>query len=325
MPEMAPMLDAMVIDVPSEEEDTVSLGEEEAPIPEGSGLFRDDEDDAPLPQGLKLNLDDDTSDYRDDPETLCSPIIEPAPAPVAGPSRTTRRALGTRGPQPYKHWSDDHDTYEGPTDNELVPFCSHKSTLLTDPTLASISLDIGRSLDKYLATNIMCDFVSHCADCKGNSKSNFIEWIVDSGASVHFMDNKADFSDLMFFDEKNWPKAQTANGAAAIHGHSTVFVKTWVDTIPQTVTVSRLTPVFYMPGMGICLLSMGLLLKGNMQIKGDECTLEFIQAQTGKVKLVALTRLFTDTIYWVNSEVLTGSELTIHKSMHRDDYDLWHR
>jgi len=70
---------------------------------------------------------------------------------------------------------------------------------------------------------------------------------------------------------------------------------------------------------------MGLLLKGNMQIKGDERTLEFIQAQTGKVKIVALTKLFTDTIYWVKSEVLTGSELTAHKSMHRDDYDLWHR
>jgi len=201
-PEMAPMLDAMVIDVPSGDEDTVSLGEED-PIPERSGLFGDDEDDAPLPQGLKLNLDDDTSDYGDDPETLCSPIIEPVPAPVAGPSRTTRRAWGTRGPQPYKRWSDDHDAYEGPTENELVPFCSHKGTLLTDPTLASISLDIGRSLDKYLAANIQCDFVSLCADCKDNSKSNLIEWIVDSGASVHFTDNKADFSDLRFFDEKD--------------------------------------------------------------------------------------------------------------------------
>jgi len=101
-PEMAPMLDAMVIDVPSEEEDTVSLREED-PIPEGSGLFGDDEDDAPLPQRLKLNLDDDTSDYRDDPEMLCNPIIEPAPTPVAGPSRITRCAWETRGPQPYKH------------------------------------------------------------------------------------------------------------------------------------------------------------------------------------------------------------------------------
>jgi len=121
-------------------------------------------------------------------------------------------------------------------------------------------------------------------------------------------------------------KDKTANGTAAIHGHSTFFVKTWVDsTKPQTVTISHLSLVFYMPGIGICLLSMGLLLKGNMRIKGDEHTLEFIQAQTGKVKIVALTRLFTDTIYWVNSEVLTGSELTAHKSMHRDNYDLWHR
>jgi len=43
------------------------------------------------------------------------------------------------------------------------------------------------------------------------------------------------------------------------------------------------------------------------------------------VKLVAVTRLLTDMIYWVNSVVLTGSELTAHKSVHRDDYDLWHR
>jgi len=293
-PEMAPMLDAMVIDVPSEEEDTVSLGEED-PIPEGSGLFGDDEDDAPLPQGLKLNLDNDMSDYGDDPETLCGPIIEPAPAPVAGPSRTTRCAWGTRGPQPYKRWSDDHDAYEGPTDNELVPFCSHKGTSLTDPSTASISVDIGRSLDKYLAyAKINCGYASLCADCKDNSKSNFIEWIVDSGASVHFTDNKADFSDLRFFDEKDWPKAQTANGVTAIHRHSTVFMKTWVDnTNSLTATISRLSPAFYMPGIGIRLLSMGLLLKGNMQIKGDEHTLEFIQAQTGKVE----NSSFDQTVY----------------------------
>jgi len=272
---MAPMLDAMVIDVPSEE-DMVSLREEEAPIPEGSGLFWDDKDDAPLPQGLKLNPDDDVSDYRDDPETLCGPIIELAPTPVAGPSRISRHAWGTRGPQPYKHWSDDHDAYEGLTDNELVPFCSHKGTSLTDPSTASISVDIGRLLDKYLAyAKINCGYTLLCADCKDNSKSNFIEWIVDSGASVHFTDNKADFSNLRFFDEKNQPQAQTTNGAAAIHSHGTVFVKTWVDnTTPKMVTISRLSLVFYMPGMGIRLLSMGLLLKGNMQIKGDEHTLE---------------------------------------------------
>jgi len=157
--------------------------------------------------------------------------------------------------------------------------------------------------------------------------SSLIEWIVDSGASVHFTDNKSDFSELKLWPEKERPSAQTANGATAIHGLGTVFVKTWVDNSPkqQTVMKSRLYPVFYMPGMGIHLLSMGLLLKGNMHIKGDERTLQFVDAQTGAVKLVAVTKLFTDTIYWINSEILTGSELIAHKSLHKDDFDLWHR
>ena len=100
-PEMAPMLDAMVIDVPSEEEgDMLSLGDEEALI----RLFGNDEDDTPFPQGLKLNLDNDTSDYGEDPETLCSPIIEPepVPAPLAGPVRILRHAWEKKGPQPYQ-------------------------------------------------------------------------------------------------------------------------------------------------------------------------------------------------------------------------------
>jgi hypothetical protein len=327
-PEMAPLtplVEAMVIDVPSDNEDTVSLGEKEdtfsvhtgiGPNPHYSGLFGDDE-----------------SDYGEDPSELCGPIIESTPA---GPSKhrwsfpegyTGVPGMSTNSSS--RRWADDDEAYDGPTNNELVPFCSHKGALLTDPSTASISLSIGRSLDKYLHanTNIFCGHVLHCADCKGPSKLDFIEWIVDSGASVHFMDQKEDFSDLQFFDQKNRPQAQTANGAAAIHGHGTVFVKTWVDNTPnkESVTISRLHLVFYMPGMGIRLLSMGQLLKGNMQIKGDEHILRFIDTQSGTVKIVAVTRVFTDTIYWVNSVVLTGSELTAHKSVHRDDYDLWHR
>ena len=111
----------------------------------------------------------------------------------------------------------------------------------------------------------------------------------DSGASVHFTGDKSDFSELKLFTEKERPLAQTANGAAAIHGTGTIFIKTYVDNTPDkmTTTISRLSPVFYMPGVGVRLLSMGLLLKGNMQIKGNECTFEFIDAQSGKVKIVA--------------------------------------
>ena len=79
-----------------------------------------------------------------------------------------------------------------------------------------------------------------------------------------------------------------------------------------------------MPGVGVRLLSMGQLLKSSLKIEGNEQIFPFIDAQSGKVKIVAIPQLFSDTIYWVNSEVLYGEELTVHKSMHRDDYDLWH-
>ena len=145
-PEMAPLLDRMVIDVPSDNEgDTVSLGEDDNLVPVDSNLFG-----SPIPQVLKLDIDDDDSDYREDPKTLCGLIIEPAPSLVCvrGADRQwyiPEGNTGTKGMSSWSgRWSDDHDAYEGPTDNELVPFCSHEGTLLTDPSTASTSVDIDR-------------------------------------------------------------------------------------------------------------------------------------------------------------------------------------
>jgi len=256
-PEMMPLEERMVIDVPSEgEEDTVSLRE----------------DDAPIPQGIKLSWGSDgESDYGEDPETFCGPIIETTP--VAGPSYQKHKWTFPPGYMSKRSWADDDEAYDGPTENESVPSCSHQSALLTDPSIASISLDVGRSLDRNLATynKIYCEHVLHCADCKGPDQSGFIEWIVDSGASFHFTGDKSDFSDFNLFPEKDQPKAQTANGVATILGHGTVFVRTWIDhpTKPTT-TINRLHLVFYMENIGVRLLSMGQILKGNMHIKGDE-------------------------------------------------------
>ena len=293
MPEMAPLLDRMVIDVPSDNEgDMVSLGDEGDIVPVDSNLFG-----LPIPQGLKLDIDNDDSDYGEDLETLCSPIIEPAPSQVS-PAPPKRKYhipegyTGTKGLSSWTgHWSDDHDAYEGLTDNELVPFCSHEGTLLTDPSTASISIDIGRSLDKYLAyEQLYCCFVMHCADCKKKTQNGLIPWVVDSGASVHFPGDKSDFSELKLFTENERPLAQTANGAAAIHGSGTVFIKTYVDNTPNKMmtTISCLSPVLYMPSVGLRLLSMGQLLKGSLKIEGNEQIFRFIDAQSGKVKIVAI-------------------------------------
>ena len=240
-PEMAPLLDRMVIDVLSDNKgDTVSLGDEGDIVPADSNLFG-----SPIPQGLKLDIDNDNSDYGEDPEMMCSLIIKPAPSQVSpAPLKYKWTILegytGTKGMSSWTgRWSDDHDAYEGPTDNELVPFCTHTGTLLTDPSTASISVDIGRSLDKYLAyEQFHCRFMMHCSDCKEKTKNGLIPWVVDSGASVHFTGDKSDFSELKLFTENERPLAQTANGAAAIHGTGTIFIKTYVDNTPDKMTTT---------------------------------------------------------------------------------------
>ena len=109
----------------------------------------------------------------------------------------------------------------------------------------------------------------HCADCKKKTQNGLIPWVVDSGASVHFTGDKSDFSELKLFTENERPLTQTANGAAAIHGSGTVFIKTYVDNTPDKMmtTISRLSPVLYMPSVGLRLLSMGQLLKGSLKIE----------------------------------------------------------
>ena len=228
---------------------------------------------------MKLDIDNDDLNYGEDPETLCSPIIKPAPSQVSTASPKCKYHIlkgntGTKGMSSWTGcWSNDHDAYEGPTDNELVPFCSHNGALLTDPSAAFISVDIGRLLDKYLACEqLNCRFMMHCADCKEKPQHGLIQWVVDSGASFHFSEDKSDFSELQIYAEEDRPCASMANGAAAIQGSGTVFIKSYVDNTPDKmmVTITQLHLVFYMLGIGICLLSMGLLLKGNMYIKGDE-------------------------------------------------------
>ena len=135
-PEMAPLLDRMVIDVPSDNEgDMVSLGEDDYLVPADSNLFG-----LPIPQGLKLDINSNDLDYREDPETLCGPILKLAPSLVSVDHAKHQWNIpegntGTKGMSDNwsEHWSDDHDAYEGPTDNELVDFCSHEGTLLMIP------------------------------------------------------------------------------------------------------------------------------------------------------------------------------------------------
>jgi len=226
-----------------------------------------------------------------------------------------------------------HQLCDHNTDWQVFNHSLETGHSLIDPFLGS-NLDlenIGRSLDRvHISITTTC-FQIHrisctdCANCKTSQK--FDEWIMDSGASIHFTGKESDFSDLQMFPIDKRPPVSTANGQASVHGHGTIFVENSVTQNGKSKThVTRFHPVYFMPGVSVRLMSMGQLLKGNMRVQGDEKSLTFLSKGNNAVMLRAAPKLLqSDTIYWVDSKIVSGGDLIAHQSVHRDDYELWHR
>jgi len=123
------------------------------------------------------------------------------------------------------------------------------------------------------------------------------------------------------------PPDTMANGNASVYGHGTIFVENSVNQNGKSKTHNtRLHLVYYMPGVLVRLMSMGQLLKGNMHVQGDEKSLTFLSKGNNAVMLNAAPKLLqSDTIYWVDSKIVSGGDLIAHQSVHQDDYELWHQ
>jgi len=195
---------------------------------------------------------------------------------------------------------------------------------LIDPFPGKMDLEkLGRSLDRvttWFQINSLCTSFKQMPTILS-------QWIVDSGASIHFTGNESDFLDLIMFPIDGRPPASTANGSASVHGYGAIFVKNTVTHNGKKSTNNmRLYPVYYMPGTTIRLMSMGQILQGNIHLEGDDKSLIFIGKDTEQTLIEAFPNpLQSETIYWVNSKIISGKELITHTSMHADDYNLWHR
>ena len=135
-----------------------------------------------------------------------------------------------------------------------------------------------------------------------------------------FTNSASDFSELQLFDKDKRPPVSTANGRTYIIGHGTVFIK-----VKPNDEIMRIHPVFYLPGAISRLLSMGQLLHGKLCLYGEENTLTFTHVESNNVAIVARSNLIHENIYWVDTQIVSGSDLTALSSIHEDSYDLWHR
>ena len=132
--------------------------------------------------------------------------------------------------------------------------------------------------------------------CKGKEapygRSYNGEWFLDSSASVHFTPFESDF---VFMTQGNYGCIETANSKAPLFivAVGTVLIEHEIidpkDRTTKTV-ISKLWPVYYVPGMTIHLLSTGQLLQSGLSIEGTIDSSIFCNS-SGNAVLSALPNL----------------------------------
>jgi len=136
-----------------------------------------------------------------------------------------------------------------------------------------------------------------CTTCKGKEApygcSYNDEWFLDSGAFAHFTPFKSDFVSIT---QGNYGHVETANSKAPLFiiAVGTVLIEHEIidpkDRTTKT-AISKLWPVYCVPGMTICFLSTGQLLQSGLSIKGTMDGSTFCDS-SGNAILSALPNLW---------------------------------
>ena len=180
----------------------------------------------------------------------------------------------TKGPRPLKRTCtpDDDvvslDSSGDELDEELVALASgpSKSRYAALKIILSKMLTKARSVLKQvhslaLDLNSKSDlFAAPLSDTKINSPA---EWLLDSGASMHFTNDINDFVD---YQTTTPIKVVTANGPTQVKGKGAVIL-----VINQKAV--RIEPVYHIPDLTTKLISLGQLLQSRLYTRGSACSL----------------------------------------------------
>lgn len=206
----------------------------------------------------------------------------------------------------------------------VQPSCPpQKSTNV--PQLAAKSI-----FSTYMLVDAFYNICTHsclyaeCSECKGKktaipvNKEEYVDWMLDSGASVHVTMNMDDF--LEYHPMRKRVPVQTANGLAYLQGYGTVILSCANGGMYQN---ALLSPVYYMPGLSVHLMSMGYLLQNGMNVHGDDKSIKLFTSK-GDPFLDFTPRFPGDSIYWTRS-LSSHSAHEVHHIVYQVDYGTMHR
>jgi len=142
------------------------------------------------------------------------------------------------------------------------------------------------------------------------------DWMIDSGASLHFTGEIDDFVDYTEINHKFG--VSTANSSATVVGKGTIIL------MLDSGSTIRLQPVYHVPGLTSRLLSMGTFLAQGFQAIGTQSFIRIVRA--GQPFLTFVPRYEGDSIYVIRS--LAAKEAELHsavETVYKIDYEIMHK
>ena len=87
--------------------------------------------------------------------------------------------------------------------------------------------------------------------------------------------------------------------------------------------MSRLNPVFYIPGLSIRLLSLGVLLTDGLTLRGTKSKMTFYKGSSMHMQLHPHN--IGDTLFWLKAWVTPAANLLAKSTVFTVDYELLHQ
>jgi len=163
-----------------------------------------------------------------------------------------------------------------------------------------------------------------CSRCKWSEPPQQPQWLLDSGASMHFTGQRSDLVDA--FKLAQPLIIQMANNITQVEEARTVFITHTVHLQNSKVyeKTTCLQPIYYLNGLNTHLLSMGEFLNDKQLITGNNCQLIFLRN-----KLPVLTyqpHVVGSTTFWLNSTIESVQSLSAKtRTVYAADYSIWHQ
>jgi hypothetical protein len=172
--------------------------------------------------------------------------------------------------------------------------------------------------------NIMPHSVN-CAKCVKKHK-NQIDLLADSGASLHFTNQRNDLSEYEVVNNKDFTVyTASTSPPLTVAGHGLMYLTTSGIHRQEAGQVIHLHPVFYVKGLTHKFLSVGALLDLGFKLRGSSSKLEFRTHKSNWLEFLCEPHKLGQNLYWLSAMLVCADSLLASTMVSSIDYNIVHR